>query len=207
MPPNQLSDRAMSSWHQHLGLIAILIVPLIGSTAAYAVDDALMSVWHSDAITSGGRVVGCDLGVDGMGNTTTYFNLYIALKLDKRADQYRISTLVKLTAQRSNPANPFTFSPLRVHEAWFRTSSASTVGKLQRVVHQEQQENGYYLGGTDDPTLLPALMKGIHDGVVIGIQESEGGIDTVFQVRKGPPDDITQRYLGCLAAVRESLKQ
>jgi hypothetical protein len=114
-------------------------------------------------------------------------------------NQIREITVLRVTASQINKPDLSDMAPIKIHNAWIKTSLGTSLGKITKI---DVGPELYYLGGAKGSDLFHTLIEGIlNNGAIIGYQEKPTDPDIVSRVPAPPPDVVIGRLLPCLANV------
>ena len=167
---------------------------------ADAAPEALIHEWLAEELTSGGKVVGCQIIVDGMVSTSLYVSANVAL-LAEAAGRLGIytRTMVKITSAEIDVERAIK-TPIPLFGGWIRTSSGTTVGNLKTL-----PTGPHYLGISPGADLFVKLLEGVlEQGVTVGFQQRVGGLDTTVAF-PAPPADVLVKLNSCLKSLEETV--
>ncbi len=130
----------------------------------------------------------------------------VHLSLSMRGEVTDEMTLLKVTARSVATERPFDTTPIKLHEAWVRSSTGTTAGKLIRT---DAGESSYYLGVAAGDEVFVAVIEGlITDGLTVGYNLRPGGLDTVTVVKEPPTSEAgLTEFRACLKRFRENLQK
>ncbi len=116
-------------------------------------------------------------------------------------DQVRAYTTLKVkAAQRVKPRG---YVSIIIHQAWIKSSSATTVGRLKKV---DVDPEPYFLAVQAGIDLFQDILKGLmENGIVVGYQEKPDTFDKVFEVKAPLPLDVQAKVIRCFDSMIDTM--
>jgi len=179
-------------------------IVFLGNTGKVIATDLVWHEWSTDAQIMGGKTTTCYWQVGLVTSDLTIITMNLGWVVIPQPSGTWANITLKVTAAKTvNPqGQKFERIPIRIHDAWIKSSTESTVGRLKKV---DATPEPYYLG-VGSLELGQEILKGLLvDGLIIGLQESPGKFDIVFRVEEPPSDELKIRFGQCLAQFENDL--
>jgi hypothetical protein len=174
-----------------VGLITFAVAPV------WADEDVSIHLWQSDSQLKGGKVATCSVLL-----TTANVQESLTMNLGLLIEKPQLLTMLKITVHRQASNRPHI--PVKIHSAWIRSSSGSSIGKLKQI---NTHPNQYYLGGADGADVFRVLLPGImKNGISVGYQERPNTFDKVLKVSEPLPNEAVKSLVSCMEELRAQIE-
>ncbi|MFQ5579288.1 MAG: hypothetical protein ACE5FZ_01635 [Nitrospiria bacterium] len=149
--------------------------------------------WKSDVVSKQERNT-CVIHFTGITQSRIVLSMNLSVVEEKSSEGEALYiTMIKVSAGRIHKIDLSDVTPIKIQNAWVKTSAGSSEGKVNKI---NDGPNPYFLAGTEGFDLFRTLVRGIaEEGVVVRFEEGPD-MQMVVQV-PAPALEITEKLRAC----------
>lgn len=185
----------------------VLFLFWLFAPAVFAEENVILYDWQTDFQATGENRKSCFIQFSGVNKQR---GVFLSMNLSVVVDQFpfqamRETTILRITAERIQRPDFSEIAPIRIHDAWLKTSLGSSFGKLFKI---NLGSEPYYLGGASGSDLFHTLLQGLlQTGALIGYREKPGDPEIVSAIPAPPPEVIIEKVMPCLVNILPDMDQ
>ncbi|MFQ5596421.1 MAG: hypothetical protein ACE5GK_00060 [Nitrospiria bacterium] len=180
--------KSCAAW---LVAIAMTFLPEL---SAMGVEKIRFYDWQADVLTGEDQNKRCYIQFSGATNQGIRLSMHLsALVTGGSPEERKVVTVIKISAERINPADFSDVTAIKIDQAWVSNISGTSIGKIEKMDVGTQT---YFLGGVAGFELFETLLRGIEqEGIMVGYRIG-GGEEAVIHT-PAPPASLFLDLLDC----------